>query len=267
MFKIYQRNNRKRNNLIESDIAHSDETGVRISGEQHWIHTLCNKDYVSYNVNKKRGKDAIDEMELLKFFTGILMHDHFKPYYQYEQITHAECNAHILRYLKSVIDIFQRKETEDFLTFLVEVNNLKKETINQGKTCLEENEITEIEKQYKELLEKWKTSYYEYVKEVETINKPLEEERCLFERLLEYQEEHLLFIKNFNVPFDNNVAERALRIIKTKKNVSGGFRSKNLAENFCDIRSLFGSGKKQVKNLFDIAKRTLKGETIEFQAT
>lgn len=254
-----------RNNLIESDIAHSDETGVRINGEQHWIHTLCNKDYVSYSVNKKRGKDAIDEMELLKFFTGILMHDHFKPYYQYEQITHAECNAHILRYLKSVIDIFQRKETEDFLTFLVEVNNLKKEAINQGKKCLEESKITEIEKQYKELLEKWKTSYYEYVKEVETINKPLEEERCLFERLLEYQEEHLLFIKNFNVPFDNNMAERALRMIKTKKNVSGGFRSKKLAENFCDIRSLFGSGKKQGKNLFDIAKKTFEGKSIEFQ--
>ena len=204
-------------------------------------------------------------MELLKFFTGILMHDHFKPYYQYEQITHAECNAHILRYLKSVIDIFQRKETEDFLTFLVEVNNLKKEAINQGKKCLEESKITEIEKQYKELLEKWKISYYEYVKEVETINKPLEEERCLFERLLEYQEEHLLFIKNFNVPFDNNMAERALRMIKTKKNVSGGFRSKKLAENFCDIRSLFGSGKKQGKNLFDIAKKTFEGKSIEFQ--
>lgn len=65
-------------------------------------------------------------MELLKFFTGILVHDHFKPYYQYEQITHAECNAHIIRYLKSVIDVFHRKETKDFLTFLIEINNRKK---------------------------------------------------------------------------------------------------------------------------------------------
>lgn len=96
------------------------------------MHTFCNKDYVIYGVNKKRGKDAI-EMELLKFFTGILMHDHFKPYYQYEQITHAECNAHIIRYLKSIVEIFQRKETEDFLTFLVNINNRKKEAIKNGR--------------------------------------------------------------------------------------------------------------------------------------
>ena len=254
-------------NLVKAPIAYSDETGVRIKGEQHWLHTLCNEDYVSYGVHKKRGKEAIEEMELLKFFTGILMHDHFKPYYQYEQITHAECNAHILRYLKSVVEVFHRKETEEFLTFLVEINNRKKEIIQKGGKEIEKSELLEIEKRYKELLEKWKNAYYEYIKELEIINKPLEEERCLFERLLEYQEEHLLFIKNFKVPFDNNMAERALRMIKTKKNVSGGFRSKSLAENFCDIRSLFGSGKKQGKNLFKIAKQVLDGQTIEFAVT
>ena len=111
------------NNLIQSPLAHSDETGARINGIQHWIHTLCDAKNVRYGVNEKRGKEALEEMELLKFFTGILMHDHFKPYYQYEQITHAECNAHIIRYLKSVIDVFHRKETEDFLTFLIEINN------------------------------------------------------------------------------------------------------------------------------------------------
>ena len=253
--------------LIEASIAHSDETGVRINGEQHWLHTLCNEEYVSYGVHKKRGKEAIEEMELLKFFTGILMHDHFKPYYQYEQITHAECNAHILRYLKSVVDVFHRKETEEFLAFLVELNKRKKELIKQGKKQIEETELLEIENKYKELLENWKTAYYEYIKKVEIVNKPLEEERCLFERLLEYQENHLLFIKNFNVPFDNNMAERALRMIKTKKNVSGGFRNKNLAENFCDIRSLFGSGKKQGKNIFEMAKQVLNGESIKFEPT
>lgn len=256
-----------RENLVETSLAHSDETGVRINGEQHWLHTFCNKDYVIYGVNKKRGKDAIEEMELLKFFTGILMHDHFKPYYQYEQITHAECNAHILRYLKSIVEIFQRKETEDFLTFLVNTNNRKKEAIKNGRESFEDSEIAEIETNYKDLLEKWKVAYYEYIQNIEILNKPLQEERALFERLLEYQEEHLLFIKNFEVPFDNNMAERALRMIKTKKNVSGGFRSKNLAENFCDIRSLFGSGKKQNKNLFEIAKKILSGETVEFVAT
>lgn len=250
--------------LIEAPLAHADETGIRINGVQHWLHTLCNKDYVVYGINEKRGKDAIEEMELLSFFTGILMHDHFKPYYKYEQITHAECNAHILRYLKSVIDVFHRKETENFLEFLIKINNEKKEAIQNGKSSFETSRIVEIESEYKELLEKWKNAYYEYIKKLDTINKPLKEERCLFERLLEYQGEHLLFIRNFEVPFDNNMAERALRMIKTKKNVSGGFRSKSLAENFCNIRSLFGSARKQNKNIFQVAKQILDGKTIEF---
>ncbi len=255
------------NNLIEAKLAHGDETGVRINGEQHWLHTLCNNKNVRYKVNKKRGKEAIEEMELLKFFTGILIHDHFKPYYQYEQITHGECNAHIIRYLKSVIDVFHRKETEEFLTFLIETNNKKKEAIERGMKGFDKEQIEQIENKYKELLEKWKKAYYEYVKTVETINKPLQEERCLFERLLEYQDQHLLFIRNFEVPFDNNMAERALRMIKTKKNVSGGFRSKNVAEDFCNIRSLFGSAKKQGMNIFETAKQVLNGESIKFAPT
>lgn len=253
-----------KNNLINASLAHADETGVRINGEQYWLHTLCDKNNVVYGVNQKRGKEATEEMELLKYFTGILMHDHFKSYYHYEQITHAECNAHILRYLKSVIDVFKRKETEDFLKFLIKINDRKKEVIKNGKNRFEDSEIADIEKEYKVLLEKWKKAYYEYTKKIEKINKPLQEERCLFERLIEYDEEHLLFIKNFDVPFDNNMAERALRMIKTKKNVSGGFRSKNVAENFCNIRSLFGSAKKQGKNLFQTAKQVLDSEIIEF---
>ncbi len=187
-------------------------------------------------------------MELLKFFTRILIHDHFKPYYKYEQITHAECNAHVLRYLKSVIEVFKRKETEAFLEFLVKINN---RTISLGLKSLNTDELEAIETEYIKLLNDWKTAYFKYVENIKEINQPLKDERCLFERLSEYHEEHLKFIKNFDVPFDNNLAERALRIIKTKKNVSGGFRSEKLANDFCNIRSFIGSAKKQGLNILE----------------
>ena len=252
-----------KNKLLSAPLNHSDETGIRINGKQHWLHTLCNKDHVFYGINKKRGKDALEEMELIKFFTGILMHDHFKPYYNYEQITHAECNAHVLRYLKSVIELFHRKETEAFLEFLVRINNRKKEAIEAGLTCLEDDELLAIESEYIKLLNDWKSAYFEYVKNLKNINQPLKEERCLFERLLEYHEEHLRFIKNFDVPFDNNLAERALRLIKTKKNVSGGFRSEQLANAFCNIRSLIGSAKKQGLNVFETLKQLLCQQNLD----
>jgi len=239
-----------KNKLLESEVAHSDETGVRVCGKQGWLHTLCNEWYVYYEVHKKRGTEALDEMELLKVFTGILVHDHFKPYYKYKQITQAECNAHILRYLKGFIEIFHRKETEDFIEYMVELNNRKKEAIRQGKKNFSKKEIEQIETEYKRKLEAWKKAYYQYITG-KKVNETLNDERCLFERLLKYSEEHLRFITNFKVPFDNNMAERALRMIKTKKNVSGGFRSERGAEDFANIRSLIGSAKKQGKNLYN----------------
>lgn len=240
-----------KNKLMSAPVNHSDETGIRINGKQHWLHTFCNENHVFYQIHKKRGKDALDEMKLLNLFTGILIHDHFKPYYKYEQITHAECNAHVLRYLKSVIEVFKRKETEAFLEFLVKVNNRKKEAISLGLKSLNTDELEAIETEYIKLLNDWKTAYFKYVENIKEINQPLKDEKCLFERLLEYHEEHLKFIKNFDVPFDNNLAERALRIIKTKKNVSGGFRSEKLANDFCNIRSFIGSAKKQGLNIFE----------------
>lgn len=256
-----------KNKLISASVNHSDETGVRINGKQYWLHTLCNENHVFYQIHKKRGKDALDEMEVLKFFTGILIHDHFKPYYKYEQITHAECNAHVLRYLKSVIEVFKRTETEAFLEFLVKINNRKKEAINLGLKSLNANELEDIETEYIKLLNNWKSAYFKYVENIKEINQPLKDERCLFERLLEYHEEHLRFIKNFDVPFDNNLAERALRMIKTKKSVSGGFRSENLANDFCNIRSFIGSAKKQGLNIFETLKHLLYQSNLDIIKT
>lgn len=70
-------------------------------------------------------------------------------------------------------------------------------------------------------------------------------------------------MKDFKVPFDNNLAERALRMIKTKKNVSGVFRSEHLANDFCNIRSLIGSAKNQELNVFETLKQLLYKSNLD----
>jgi len=247
--------------LIKADILCVDESGVRINGKLNWIHTACTEYTTLYKVDKKRGNEATDSMGILAYFVGVLMHDHLKAYYNYKTMEHAECNAHILRYLKGVIEIFKREEAEELLSFLVKTNNDKKQAINQNMTSFSVEEIERIENEYINILSRWQFKY-----NTETANlkdtKYHNDERCLIERLIEYKDEHLRFIKNFKVPFDNNSAERALRMIKTKIKVSGGFRSENGSNSFAIIRSVISTFKKRRINIYQTFKKIFSGETV-----
>ena len=84
--------------LIRSSLNHADETGINVGGEKIWLHNLSNSKVTLYHADEKRGKEAMDRMGVLPFFTGILCHDHWKPYFQYT-CKHVLCNAHHLREL------------------------------------------------------------------------------------------------------------------------------------------------------------------------
>jgi len=249
--------------LIKVGVLHIDETGLRVNGELSWLHTATTDLYTYYQVNEKRGKEGIKNMGILEYFVGVLVHDHFTTYYQYKAMTHAECNAHILRYLKQVIELFKRDGATKFLEFLVRINNEKKNIEKTGNSNFEGKKIEEIEKEYILILNNWKTEYERYIKGKKK-NKSLEEEENLFKRLIEYKEEHLLFIKDFKVPFSNNLAEKALRMIKTKLKVSGCFRGKDKGSYFATIRSLFETTKKHGMNLHDTVRKVFNNENVEF---
>ena len=123
-----------------------------------------------------------------------------------------------------------------------------------GKNNFEGKKIKEIEEEYILILNTWKTEYEEYTKNKKK-TKSLEEEENLFKRLIEYKEEHLLFIRDFKVPFSNNLAEKALRMIKTKLKVLGCFRGKGKGSYFVTIRSLFEMSKKHGMNLNDTVRK------------
>lgn len=248
--------------LIKAEVLHVDETGVRINGVLNWLHTCCSKDYVYYEVNAKRGKDAIEAIGILAYFVNILVHDHWKPYYKETQMTHAECNAHILRYLKGILEISAQKDIDNLIKLFVEMNETKKEAISKNCTKLDEKYIEEFSARYSQILKSWRKDLNKRMSKVKE-TKMFTDELNLLNRLEEYKENHILFIKNFDVPFDNNLAERSLRMIKEKTKVSGGFRTEEGAKTFAKIRSFISTCKLRTENIIDEIIKIFEGNEYE----
>src|SRR5574344_3097431 len=224
--------------------------GVRINGKLNWLHTCCTKDYVYYEINKKRGSEAIEAIGILSYFVNILVHDHWKPYYKETHITHAECNAHILRYLKGILSIIEQKDIDDLIKLFVEMNETKKQALSENCTEFEASIIENFSNRYSLIINSWRKDLNDRMSKTKN-TQMFTDELNLLNRLEEYKENHLLFIKNFDVPFDNNRAETSLRMIKTKTKVSGGFKTETGANTFAKVRSFIATCKLKTDNVID----------------
>lgn len=238
--------------------------GVRINGTLRWLHTCCSKEYVYYEVNAKRGSEAIDAIGILSYFVNILIHDHWKPYYKETHMTHAECNAHILRYLKGILSIIEQKDVDDLIKLFVEMNETKKQAQKENCTCFEEEIIEDFSNRYSTILNSWRKDLNDRMSKVKN-TKYFTDELNLLNRLEEYKENHLLFIKDFKVPFDNNPAEQSLRMVKLKTKVSGGFRTEEGAKTFAKIRSFISTIKlNKAENIIEELTKIFEGNEYQF---
>ena len=121
--------------------------------------------------------------------------------------------------------------------------------------------INEIYDKYSTLLTNWQEKFKEETSKIKNTQYH-NDERCLIERLIVYKDEHLRFVTDFKVPFDNNLAERSLRMIKTKIKVSGGFRSENGSTAFANIRSLVDTANKRKINIYHTFRKIFMGEPV-----
>jgi transposase len=244
--------------LIESNVLHADETGFRVHGSLDWMQIFCNESYTLFGHNEKRGGLCVENDEILLFFTGVLVHDHFKTYYSYEHITHAECNAHILRYLEAIIKIQQHAWAQEMASFLRTTLHKKKELLAAGCPSFSEEEVLEIRNRYFEILAIGQAEYDKAVEGKKSITY-YNDERCLLKRLREYADQHLLFIADFRVPFDNNPAEQGARFLKSKKKSAGCFRSQKGAGDYARVASLIATLRKQRLNVFQTIRDVFNG--------
>jgi len=224
--------------LLVSPVLHKDETGVWVDTKLNWLHVLSNDRYTLYYSEPRRGKDADIEAGVLPAFKGVLVHDNLKSLYHFK-CTHAECNAHILRYLKGVAEISSRRWSQMMIDFLLRAKTAAKEN------NLTPHEIRQYQRQYDEILE---YGSLEFLRDEQPDYHG--EDMKLLRRLKEYKTQHLLFLSDRAVPFDNNQAERDLRMIKAKTKISGCFRSSDGDSVFATIKSYTSSLRKNSLNIF-----------------
>ncbi len=242
--------------LLESEVIHGDETGVRCEKKTSWLHSLSTPLFTLYFFHAKRGNEAMDAMGILPFFKRILVHDRWASYYKYSCI-HALCNSHLLRELKFMHEEMSRKWAEKIKILLQRANGRKnEEKITQHFQTRIRNQIKDI---VHKALKKEPKEKYQIGKRGK---KPKGKAICLLEVFRDRLDEVLLFLYREKVPFDNNQAERDIRMMKLKQKISGCFRSKNGIETFCRIRSYISTVKKQNKNVWCALTSAMQGNPV-----
>lgn len=226
--------------LRNCSVAHADETGLNVQRKCHWLHVLSTKRSSYFYIHRKRGQQAIEEMNILPHFKGTLVHDHFKTYFKYG-FEHALCNAHHLRELQNV---FENTNHAWALKMQQLLKAIKKDKDAGG---LSFATIKAYDKEYDAIID---LGYREQKERSPPKISSKPKEICLLDRLKHYKTQTLLFMHKEEIPFDNNQAERDIRMMKLKMKISGCFRSPDWTKIFCLIRSYISTIKKNGMAVF-----------------
>jgi transposase len=247
--------------LINSDIVHFDESGIRVEGDRDWLHVASTDSLTFYFHHEKRGADAMDEAGILTDFNGIACHDHWSSYYKYD-CKHLLCNAHHLRDLEAIIENNDHNWAKDMQKFLREANHLVKQAKSEAKESFTQQELKKLTDRYQAIIISGYKEIPPLPERVPGQRGPLPKgkSRNLLERFDLKKAEIIGFIIDFSNPFDNNQAERDVRMVKVKQKISGSFRSGTMAKGFLIARSFISTATKQGRNVFDSLVDGLSGK-------
>ena len=247
-----------RRRLLASNVINTDETGLHINGKNDWVHNTSNSECLLQTVDHKRGREGINHHGIMEEYTGVAVHDCFRPYFSYGS-GHALCCAHLLRELNGIKDLYPKHSwPELFSCFLVSLNRAKNFVIDKGGTCFDDARIERILLRYDSILD---IADNECPSKVNGNTHAMKIERALIKRLRKHKDEVCHFVRNFEVPFDNNQAERDVRYIKVKMKVSGQFRDLEHTQKFLDIISYTGTARKNGVSAFTALTAAFEGNT------
>ena len=240
--------------LIRADVLNADETSLSVAGKKHWVHVAGTSLLTHYGLHEKRGRQATDAIGILPYYAGRAVHDHWKPYFGYEDCQHALCNAHHLRELTFVKEQYQQDWADEMADLLMNI----KQTVDQSREKTDHLSATTIkafEKRYNQIL---RQGFKDNPPQKQKTNAKKKRGRPkqsppknFLDRLEQYKGEVLAFMYDFRVPFDNNQAERDIRMVKVKQKVSGCFRTETGAAIFCRIRGYISTAKKNSIRVID----------------
>lgn len=223
--------------ISQEDVVHVDETGLRVDSSLYWVHSASTKLLTLYHLHKKRGKVGMDAMGVLENISGVLVHDGWSPYRKYTSVRHALCNAHHLRELDAITEINGESWASEMVTLLSETWQLVLDRKEKGATSLSEIEVTTILDKYNKIIEAGHMVNPVQPSSGKRGRTKKTKEANLLNRLDIYAGDVLRFATDFRVSFDNNEAERQVRMVKVQQKISGGFRTKEGASAWLAVRS------------------------------
>lgn len=249
--------------VISLPLVHFDETGTRVDKKTCWVHNASNKDFTYLTIEEKRGQIGMNSSGVLPDFDGIAVHDCWKPYWSYSAPTHAICCAHILRELTGVFENYPEQIwSENMKQLLLRMKIARDKAVDSGKEFLSYYYLHGFDREYNRIINEAREQ--NPIKEKQSGKRGRQAKgklRALVERLSEYKDGVCLFTRNFSVPFDNNQAERDVRMVKVKTKVSGCFRTKEGADTFMKIMSYVGTANKHGINSFVAIKNAITGQS------
>ncbi len=249
--------------LARAQVLHQDETGLYVAGKRHWMHVSTTEQLTHYAVHRKRGKEALDDIGILVDFAGVSVHDGWRSYWQYA-CQHALCNVHHLRELTFLYEVQQQDWAGQMKTLLLDIKAAVEQARAEGHSSLHPLEVADWKAQYAALLEAgYRANPPDPPPEAGKRGRRKQSAaRNLLDRLSTHQEAVLRFLDTFAVPFDNSLAERAIRMVKVQQKVSGCFRSPAGAVAFCRIRGYLSTLRKQGVAVLTALEQALVGHPV-----
>lgn len=244
-----------------------DETGIRVGNQLLWLHSCSTDDHVYYAVDEKRGREAMDRINILPSFKGIAVHDYWKSYYTYDCI-HSLCNAHLLRELIFIEERFEQKWAQEMIDLLLKMLALKNKALKRGQSKVAPQTLNGYQSKYDHIVKRGLKLNPHIPPVIKKRGRPKQTPpRNLLERLLDKAPDILRFLYDFKVPFDNNFTERDLRMWKVKLKISGCFRSLMGALYFARSKGYIMTARKQGVNAYDALISLFGDQTITKQLT
>jgi transposase len=239
--------------VAQAEVVNLDESGLRVAGALHWLHVAATPQLTFYGVHPQRGQAAMDAFGIIGACRQWVVHDHWKPYFGYDQCLHALCNEHLLRELKFLWEEQQEPWARQLSDLLVRLHRRRQQHGELG------------ERQFKRALK----AYHEIVRRGRRRHPRLargqgrqaqSKAANLLARLEDFDWSILAFLFDERVPFTNNQGERDIRMIKVQQKISGCFRTFRGAQVFCRIRSYLSTCRKQGRNVWEAIPSALSGK-------
>lgn len=240
-----------RSQLTNAEVAHFDETGGRVDGRLGWIHSASTPTLTLLTMHRKRGVEAMLAAGVLPGFRGVAVHDNWPPYRNFDDAMHALCGAHHLRELIAAEEQGQAWAL-GMGCLLLDTKDAVEHAKTTGRERLSKNALAELHASYRAII---KAGYEEnpaVAGQADGRQPKRTKAQNLLIRLDQREREVLRFAHDFRVPFDNNLSERDLRMVKLQQKISGCWRTTEGAERFLAIRSYLSTAKKQGQRPIDV---------------